>query len=121
MVPPMAPHGGPDPIRATMIAILQQLNRAESMHEGREHDQALALDDLERLLHRFWATDRGQAHLPQVLGVLVRNGLVRAHAAGTARPHGTAGARPVGTHTYRITVAGKQFLLEALASNNRIP
>ncbi|MGP8078256.1 MAG: hypothetical protein ACLQD8_01185 [Thermoplasmata archaeon] len=118
----MAPGDGPDPVRATMIAILQQLNRAESVHEGRERDQALALGDLERLLHRFWATDREAVRIPQVLGVLVRNGMVRAHAGGAARTHhATTAARSATDHYYRITVAGKQFLVEALAKTDRIP
>jgi hypothetical protein len=111
----MAPGDDRDPVRATMIAILQQLNRVESLHEGRERDQALGLADLERILRRFWATDREDVPVPQVLGLLVRNGLVRAHA------HPAAGPRPppVAPH-YRITVAGKQFLVEALAKTDRI-
>lgn len=116
----MAPEPGPDPVRATMIAVLQQLNRVESMHEGREHDQALALGDLERLLYRFWALERGQAQLPQVVGLLVRNGLVRAHAPAGGRRPVLSTARSAGTHYYRITVEGKQFLVEALSRTNRI-
>jgi hypothetical protein len=122
VAPLMAQGGGPDPVRATMIAILQQLNRAESMHEGRERDQSLALGDLERLLHRFWATERDSVRVPQVLGLLVRNGLVRAHVPATARAHhATTAAHAAGAHYYRITVAGKQFLVEALAKTDRIP
>ena len=37
----------PDPVRATLVAILQQLNRVESIHEGRAKDQALELADIE--------------------------------------------------------------------------
>ena len=115
----MAPADARDPVRATMIAILQQLNRVESMHEGRERDQALGLADLERLLHRFWATDRESVRVPQVLGLLVHNGLVRIHGHAGHPPGGARGhAAP--PH-YRITVAGKQFLLEAVSSSNRIP
>ena len=114
----MAPAATPDPVRATMIAILQQLNRVKSMHEGRERDQALGLADLERLLHRFWATEREEVRLAQVLGLLVRNGLVRAHAPAPA-PRGHPPARS-GTAHYRITVEGKQFLVETLAKADRI-
>jgi hypothetical protein len=110
----MAGADGRDPVRATMIAILQQLNRAESLHEGREHDQALELAELQRLLDRFWATDREPARIPQALGLLVRNGLVGARAPAVgARAH----AR---TARYRITASGKQFLVEALAKTDRI-
>lgn len=116
----MPPGDGRDPVRATMLAILQQLNRAESLHEGRERDQSLALADLERLLHRFWATDREQVRVAQVLGLLVHNGLVRAvvHPAPLPRAHATA-HRP-GTAQYRITPAGKQFLVAAQAKTERI-
>ncbi|MGB6500151.1 MAG: hypothetical protein WBG19_01945 [Thermoplasmata archaeon] len=116
----MAAGGAPDPVRATMLAILQQLNRAESMHEGRERDQALAYGDLERLLHGFWATERDEVHLPQVLGLLVRNGLVGAHKAVGPRAHATTAARSATAHYFRITVSGKQFLVEALAKTDRI-
>ncbi|HTP54521.1 MAG TPA: hypothetical protein VML94_06145 [Thermoplasmata archaeon] len=116
----MAPGDAPDPVRATMLAILQQLNRAESMHEGRERDQALALGDIERLLNRFWATEREAVRVPQVLGLLVRNGLVRAHATSGPRAHATSAARSPTAHYYRITVEGKQFLVEALAKTDRI-
>jgi hypothetical protein len=47
----------PDPVRATLVVILQQLNRVESLHEGRERDQALGLSDLERML------EIGRAHV----------------------------------------------------------
>lgn len=107
---------GNDPVRATLVAILQQLNRVESMHEGRELDQALELGDLERILKRFWALDDGRAKLPQALGLLVRNGLVTAGAPGPA-PKG-ARARP--SARYRITAEGKQFLIEAVHQTNRI-
>jgi len=105
-----------DPVRATFVAILQQLNRAESIHEGRDHDQALYLDELDRALRRFWAIDEEKVKLPLMLGLLVRNGLVRVEVGGVAPVHGRApgGAR------YRITTQGKQFLLEALDKPDRI-
>lgn len=111
----MAPDDRPDPMRATLIAILQQLNRYESLHEGRERDQSLALADLERLLHRFWAIDQGATNVGHALGLLLRNGMVRAHAVPAPGARGHAAPR------YRITAAGKQFLVEALARAERIP
>ncbi|HTP56165.1 MAG TPA: hypothetical protein VML53_05845 [Thermoplasmata archaeon] len=116
----MAPAERPDPVRATMIAVLQQLNRVESMHEGRERDQALGLPDLERILHRFWATDTGEARLAQVLGLLVHNGLVRAHAHAPPPARGHPAPRHTGPAQYRITAEGKQFLVDALAKSERI-
>jgi len=113
----MATGETPDPVRATFVAILQQLNRAESIHEGRDHDQALALDELERALRRFWAVDEGRVKLPLALGLLVRNGLVRAEAASGGVARGAAGHRA----RYRITPEGKQFLVEALTKADRIP
>ena len=105
-----------DPVRATLVAILQQLNRAESLHEGRAADQALALDDLDRSLRRFWAGDQDRVKLPQALGLLVRNGLVQAEVGGPRPAHGVSGQ---GTR-YRITPQGKQFLVEALQKTDRI-
>lgn len=113
----MANGEAPDPVRATFIAILQQLNRAESIHEGRQHDQALYLDELERALRRFWALDEQRVKLALALGLLLRNGLVRAEVEGGRAPHDRSGARP----RYRITSEGKQFLVEALQRADRIP
>jgi len=104
----------PDPVRATFVAILQQLNRAESIHEGRDHAQALDLDELQRALRKFWAVDEGKVKLPLALGLLVRNGLVLAEAAGTGRE------RPAPRARYRISPQGKQFLVESLANAERI-
>jgi len=105
----MPPGTPPDPIRATLIAILQQLNRIESLHEGRPKDQSLEVTDLERLLYRFWAIDQKRADVRHELGLLIRNGLV----TGT-HGHGHTAAR------YRITAAGKQFLVESVARSERI-
>jgi len=113
----MVPAAPADPVRATFVAILQQLNRAESIHEGRDHDQALYLDELDRALRRFWAIDEERVKLPMALGLLVRNGLVRIEVGGAAPVHG----RSPGGARYRITTQGKQFLLNALDKPDRIP
>lgn len=106
----------PDPIRATLVAVLQQLNRVESIHEGRAHDQALELADLERLLHRFWAVEQDGVKVPLALGLLVRNGLVEAIGGG-----GFAGkSRAPGRTRYHITAEGKRFLIEAQQKTERI-
>jgi len=108
---PEAP--APDPVRATFVAILQQLNRAESRNEGSGLEPALQLDDLEKALRRFWALDEEKVKLPLALGLLVRNGLVRAERVPPAGA-GRARAR------YQITPEGKQFLIDALEKTDRI-
>ena len=115
----MPPGDTPDPVRATLVAILQQLNRVESIHEGRERDQELALADLERLLAKFWAIEQDLVKVPLALGLLVRNGMVEVNAGADHRvPAGrTKGAAK--TH-YRITAGGKQFLVESLQKSDRI-
>ncbi len=111
----MASGPATDPVRATFVAILQQLNRAESIHEGRVHDQALPLQDLAYSLRDFWAIEERRVQLPTALGLLVRNGLVRAEAPG---PRPARGAAPPAR--YRITAEGKQFLIESVAKSDRI-
>jgi len=113
----MAAEARPDPVRATLVAILQQLNRVESLHEGRVHDQTLALEELDRSLRRFWAIDEERVKLPLALGLLVRNGMVRIDA-GDAPP---VRGRTAAAARYRITSQGKQFLVEALQKTDRIP
>ncbi len=104
----------PDPTRATLVAILQQLNRVESMHEGRPHDQALELPEIAKLLDRFWAVDREGVKVPVALGLLVRNRLVDVEAAAGGRGAAAGPAR------YRITADGKRYLVEATTKSDRI-
>jgi len=113
----MAPEEPSDPVRATFVAILQQLNRVEARHEERDPEQALYLEELRRALRRFWAVEEERVKLPIALGLLVHNGLVRAEAGG---PDG-ARRRTSGGTRYRITPQGKQFLVEALERGDRIP
>ena len=103
----------PDPIRATLVAILQQLNRVEVMYEGQARDQSLELKEVERLLARFWAVDREQVKVPLALGLLVRNGLVEARLTDLGAG---AGRRA----QYSITAQGKAFLVDAMAQTDRI-
>lgn len=109
----------PDPVRATLVAILQQLNRVESIHEGRERDQALALADLERMLAKFWAIEQELVKVPLALGLLVRNGMVEVHSGGNY-PASAKERRPATKAHYRITAGGKQFLVENLQKSDRI-
>jgi hypothetical protein len=105
-----------DPVRATLVAILQQLNRVEAMYEGRARDQALTLADLDRVLRKFPPIEDGQVKIGIALGLLVRNRLVEVEAPGG---HPTRTRPPAPAH-YRITAEGKQFLIEALAKTDRI-
>jgi hypothetical protein len=110
----------PDPVRATLVAILQQLNRVESMHEGQSRDQALALADIERMLGKFWAIEQDLVKVPLALGLLVRNGMVEVSSAGNY-PSSNKGIRTSPKAHYRITAGGKQFLVENLQKSDRIP
>jgi hypothetical protein len=105
-----------DPVRATLIAILQQLNRVESIHEGNDDRQTLELREIERLLSDFWAIRHDQVKVPLVLGLLVRNGMVEAQAG---EPNRAAG-RAVSPASYRITTDGKRFLVETSHTSDRI-
>ncbi|MCI4365385.1 MAG: hypothetical protein L3K10_04910 [Thermoplasmata archaeon] len=107
----------PDPVRSTLIAILQQLNRAESINEGQAREQTLQLNEVERLLAHFWAVEQEQVKVPQALGLLVRNRLVEAHLPADRDPKDPAPARAV----YQITAEGKAFLVEIQKSSDRIP
>jgi hypothetical protein len=109
----------PDPVRATLVAILQQLNRAESINEGQARDQALALADLERMLTKFWTIEQDLVKVPLVLGLLVRNGMVEVQASGNYAPS-KQGVRTASKPHYRITAGGKAFLVESLEKSDRI-
>lgn len=112
----MATGDAHDPVRGTLLAILQQLNRAESVHEGRERDQSMTLIDLERLLRKLPAVEDGRVKVALALGLLVRNGYVEAEATGNWGKKNPTAPKA----RYRITVNGKQFLVEALQRTDRI-
>ncbi len=113
----MAPAGdAPDPTRATLVAILQQLNRAEAVHEGNPGEQGLGLPDLERIFQKFWAVERDGVKVPVVLGLLVRNGMVE--ATRTA-PSGGVARGSIAT-VYRISAEGKRYLVDAQERSDRI-
>jgi hypothetical protein len=112
----MTGANGADPLRATFIAILQQLNRAESLHEGNSREQLLELGELEHNLKRFWAIDERGVKVPQALGLLVRNGLVQAKLA----PPPPSAPPTRNAARYGITSQGKQFLIESVHQADRI-
>jgi hypothetical protein len=112
----MASGERPDPVRATLVAILQQLNRMEAVHEGQAREQALELAEIERLLNRFWAVENDRVKVPLALGLLVRNGLVEVRADGSRVPKHR---EPMHVR-YHITAEGKRFLVDAMAKADRI-
>lgn len=105
-----------DPVRATLIAILRQLNQAESVHEGKQEEQALELAEVERRLSDFWAVERGNIKVSLALGLLLRNGLVAAPSDGT---YSWQRQRRV-AQRYQITTEGKKFLKDAIDTADRI-
>ena len=112
----MASPPAADPVRATLLAVLKQLNQADAMHEGQAPDQALELGELEQRLHDFWAVDQGAVKVGHALGLLLRNGLVQAQADAEfswQRQRDVA-------QRYLITAEGKRFLVGALENSDRI-
>jgi hypothetical protein len=112
----MAAAPSQDPIRATLIAILQQLNQAEANHEGQAAEQALELAELERRLADFWAVQNGSVKISLAVGLLLRNGLVQ---ASSNAEYSWERQRDV-AQRYQITVEGKQFLISSIESSDRI-
>ena len=105
-----------DPVRATLVAILKQLNQASSKHEGASAEQALELAELERRLEDFWAVSQGAIRVSLALGLLLRNGLV---AAQNQANYSWQRQRAV-RQRYLITTEGKKFLVDSLETNDRI-
>jgi hypothetical protein len=112
----MSTPSSPDPVRATLIAILQQLNQVESTNEGKSAEQALELGELENRLHDFWAVSRGSVKISLALGLLVRNGMV---GAQTSTSYSWQRQRGVAAR-YQITAEGKKFLVQTLEKSERI-
>ena len=110
------PPTSADPVRATLVAILQQLNQATEENVGSHLDQALTLTELDRRHTRFWAVERENVRIPLALGLLVRNGLVQASGGSSI-----AASTESRTARYEITPDGKRFLIDALQKSDRIP
>jgi hypothetical protein len=106
-----------DPVRATLVAILRQLNQAESAHEGQAEEQALELSEVERRLSDFWAVQQGAVKVALALGLLVRNGLVAGQGDGQ---YSWQRQRAV-AQRYQITPEGKKFLMSSIETSDRIP
>jgi hypothetical protein len=105
-----------DPVRATFVAILRQLNQAESRHEGASTEQALELKELESRLDDFWAVRGGTIRVRFAVGLLLRNKLVQVLGA---TDYSWQRQRDVAIR-YQITAQGKQFLVEAIENSDRV-
>ncbi len=105
-----------DPHRATFLAILKQLNRAETENTADSPEQALELAELERRLAGFWAIEAGSARVPQALGLLLTNRMV----AASADPEYSWQRQRTVAQRYHITPEGKKFLLENIERMDRV-
>ena len=105
-----------DPVRATLVAILRQLNQADASNEGTPGEQALELPELERRLSDFWAIEQGSIKVSLAVGLLLRNGLVQVMAPGDYSWQRQRSTR----HGYQITAEGKKFLVSAIETSDRI-
>jgi hypothetical protein len=111
-----ATDGRQDPIRATLLAVLRQLNQTEAHHEGMEQDQALELAEIQDRLSDFWAVKQGKIKIPLAVGLLLRNKMVETRADTKESWQRQRSVQ----QRYQITVEGKRFLTEAVTSESRI-
>lgn len=105
-----------DPVRATLLAVLRQLNQTEAHHEGNEQDQALELAEIQDRLSDFWAVKQGKIKVPLAVGLLLRNRMVETRADSKESWQRQRRVQ----QRYQITVEGKRFLTESLTSETRI-
>jgi hypothetical protein len=110
-----APTEG-DPVRATLLAILKQLNQADSQQSGTVTIPALELSELELRLRDFWAVGDGSVTVSLAVGLLLRNGLV---ASLSDQEFSWQRGRDV-AQRYNITPDGKKFLVDSLGKSERI-
>jgi|ACXJ01.1.fsa_nt_gi hypothetical protein len=108
-------RGSPeDPLRATLLETLRLLNKAEDFDH--EEEKGLELAELEFQASDFWAVVQAQVKIPFVVGLLLRNRMVRYIPGGA---HSWTRQRAMGPH-YRIDTAGKDFLAQSIAQDGRI-
>ena len=105
-----------DPIRATLLAILRQLNAADAQGGRELEDPALELAELESRLKEFPPVGSGSVKVALAVGLLLRNGLVETRAdSGYSWQRGRDVA-----HRYQITSEGKRFLVDSITTSQRI-
>jgi hypothetical protein len=108
--------GSENPVRATLIAILKQLNMADARGDGAAAEQALELRELEQRLHDFWAIEQGSAKVAQAVGLLLRNGMV---VTTRGADYSWQRQREI-AQRYQITSDGKKLLVDSLTTSDRI-
>lgn len=105
-----------DPIRATLLAILRQLNRADAGQDAQLPDPALELTEIERRLKDFGPVEDGSVKVALAVGLLLRNRMITARAdPGYSWQRGRDVAQ-----RYQITAEGKRFLVDSLETSDRI-
>ena len=118
--PPVTPQRGEkrgspeDPLRATLLEALRLLNQAEGFDH--EEEKGLELTELEFQASDFWGVVQAQIKIPFVVGLLLRNRMVRYIPGGA---HSWTRQRAMGPH-YRIDTAGKEFLAQSIVQDGRI-
>ncbi len=105
-----------DPLRATFVELLRRLNRADQEDPAQGPDSALELGEIERALGEFPPVRSGAVRIAVALGLLVTNGLV---AADRGPEYSWQRQRTV-ARRYRITTAGKKYLLEQIDRTDRV-
>lgn len=105
-----------DPMRATFLAILRQLNQADVQHDSASPDQSLELAEIERRLSDFTPVLSGSVKVARALGLLLMNRLV----AANADPEFSWQRGRTVAQRYQITPLGKQFLLENIERKDRV-
>lgn len=110
------PPADADPVRATILAILKQLNQADVQNTGTMEQPALELAELETRLKEFWAVGDGSVKVALAVGLLLRNGLVETRAD---KDYSWQRGRTI-SQRYSITAEGKRFLVDSIEQSGRI-
>jgi hypothetical protein len=97
----------------TLVEVLRHLNQAA---ERRSEIDGLEFAELERTMARFWTVEFSQAKIQQAIAVLLQNGLV----AEESTPAYAWDRRRVVGDRFRITPAGKSYLLRQVRASGRI-
>jgi hypothetical protein len=100
----------PDPVRGTLLAILDQLDRAEKEPDRGAALPALELSEIEDRLSGFSPVERGDVRVALALGLLVRRGYVQARGDDEAAWRFQGASHRL----YQITPEGREFLADAV-------
>jgi len=101
-----------DPVRITLLAILEELDHPRTAHRTRATEPALELSEIEERLSDVPPVRRGSVPVALALGLLVRSGLVHARGVGVSSWTPQRSAHQL----YQITPEGRKYLVEGLAA-----